>query len=114
MAFTHTEEHCVRGQRLTKLPWLPRSLTLSHMHTHTQFWHYFMLIDNRVCPERSWTHGDDSSYVKLYTHPGDGFLIFNCPDSESLCPLEPQILVLGWLEWNLKWPSAVVAHMTQD
>lgn len=28
----------------------------------------------------------------------------------SLCPWQPQTPVLGWREWNLIWPYAVVSH----
>lgn len=46
--------------------------------------------------------------------PGYNFSVFNCPVLVSMCPLQPQIAVLGWQEWNLSWSSAGVAHLPQN
>ena len=45
--------------------------------------------------------------------PGYVFPIFNCPVLVSLCPLQPQLSVLGLQKWNPMWSSVVVAYLPQ-
>ena len=72
-----------------------------------------------------WVHGfiplmlnsdpttNDPQQKSRITRPRDILLVFDHPVLVSLCPLKPQISVLGWQEWNLMWSLAVVVKRCQ-
>ena len=49
-----------------------------------------------------------SAEIERYVFP-----VFKCPLLVSLCPLQPQLSVLGWQKWSSTWSSAVVAPPPQ-
>lgn len=74
-------------------------------------------LDNILCV--LWTQVNIECVLNEYTYRYDSyagadkdwkksrwlFPLFSCPVLMSLCPLQPDIIVvLGWQEWKLLWP----------